>query len=47
MEQSSEKGIWRVVLECVTRLAHHLDAFVFFSSHLLFLERYEFRVIQR
>ena len=47
IEQTKRSGVWAVVLECVTRLAHHLNAFVFFTSHLLFVERHEFRVIQR
>lgn len=47
VEQSKGTGIWEVVLECVTRIAHHANAYVFFSSHLLFLERTEFRIIQR
>ena len=47
VEQSKGSGVWRVVLECVTRLAHHLNAYVFLTSHLLFVECNEFRVVQR
>lgn len=47
VEQSTGSGIWRIILESVTRLAHHLNAYVFFTSHLLFVEKNEFRVVQR
>ena len=47
VEMSGEKGIWKLIIESVIRIAHHSRAYVFITTHLLFVERTEFRLVQR
>ena len=44
---SGEKGVWKLIIESVIRIAHHYQAFVFITTHLLFVEKTEFRIVQR
>ena len=47
IEQEARSKTWRIVMDCFVKLAHHVPMYVMLVTHTLFVERYEYRLLQR